>query len=121
MSSMSDVNSFVKSHPAYQYTKDTYCCAMLSVGDIRNTTIVVEGERLNVNVEVEPRTARVASHAGIFTRVGSTNIKKGSTIPAEALPLGISADDILMELGWSLISISSIVENSLLLEGEVDD
>lgn len=113
---MSDVTSFVDSHPSYQHTETTYRCAKLSVKDVRNIEVLHQGTPLNIDVEVEPRTSHVASHAGIFTRMGTTNIKQGSTLPAEALPLGLSADDILMEIGWSLIALSTIEERTFLME-----
>lgn len=109
---MSDVSSFVDSHPSYQHTETTYRCAMLKVKEIREIKVLYEGNPVGIDVEVEPRTANIASHAGIFTRLGVTNIKHGSTLPAEALPLGISTDDVLMEVGWSLIGISTIEESS---------
>ena len=108
----SDVRSFVESHPDYQYGKGSYRCAMLDVKDIREIKVTFEGKILNVDVEVEPRSAHIASHAGIFTRIGDTNIKKGGIVPKEALPLGMSADDGLMEVGWSLIEISTIKEGN---------
>lgn len=105
-----DVASFVKSHPMYQYSDTAYRCALLSVKGLRDISLTSDGKPVNIDVEVEPRAIHVASHAGIFTRVGTTNIKKGTILPAEALPLGMSADDVLMEVEWSLIAISSIEE-----------
>lgn len=106
----SDVSYFVESHPMYQHTESSYRCATLSVEEIRDIKLVNNGEPVDIDVEVEPRSAHTASHAGIFTRIGSTNIKKGVTLPAESMPIGLSADDILMEVGWSLIAISSLRE-----------
>lgn len=106
----SDIANFVESHPLYQHTESSWLSATLSVEDIRGIKLTKDDAPVNVDVEVEPRAAYVASHAGIFTRMGITNIKKGSTLPAEAMPLGLSADDILMEVGWSLIAISTLQE-----------
>lgn len=106
----SDVANFVRSHPMFQHTASSYRFAILSVEDIRNIKLTNNGAPVNIDVEVEPRSAHIASHAGIFTRVESTNIKKGSTLPAEALPLGLSADDILMEVEWSLMAVSMLQE-----------
>ena len=106
----SDVLSFVESHPAYQYSDCSYRCAMLGVKDIREIKVNVNGKPLNVDVEVETRALHTASHAGIFTRIDKTNIKQGGIIPPKFLPLGVSADDVLMEVGWSLIKISTIKE-----------
>ena len=106
----SDVRSFVESHPDYQYGEGSCRCAMLGVKDIRDIQVILDGKTLNVDIEVEPRSAHIASHAGIFTRIGDSNIKKGGTIPQEARPLGLSADDVLMEVGWSLLEISTIKE-----------
>ena len=85
----SDVLSFVESHPTYQYSDGSYRCAMLGVQDIREIKVNLNDEPLNVDVEVEPRALHTASHAGIFTRIGETNIKKGGTIPPKFLPLGV--------------------------------
>ena len=106
-----DVATFVESHSAYQHTGSTYQFAMLNVGDVRRIRLEHDDKPINIDVEVEPRSSRIASHAGIFTRVGSMNIKKGNSIPIEPLPLGISADDVLMEVGWSLIDISTLRED----------
>ncbi len=109
----SDVSSFVNSHPAYLHTVNTYRSAILNVKDIRGIAVFYENEPVNVDVEVEPRNANIASHAGIFSRVGTTNVKRGLTLPTESLPLGLSADDVLMEIGWSLIGISTIEEKAI--------
>ena len=108
----SDVSNFVESHPMFQYTETTYHYALLSVKEVRDICLTNFGEPINIDVEVEPRATFIQSHAGIFTRIGSANIKKGATLPAEALPLGFSADDILMEVGWSLIAISKLEEKT---------
>lgn len=108
----SDVANFVGSHHMYQHTESTYRSAVLSVEEIRDIKLTNNGEPVNIDVEVEPRSAHIASHAGIFTRIGTINIKKGATLPAESIPLGLSADDILMEVGWSLIAISELQEKN---------
>ena len=86
---------------------------MLKVRDVRGIKVNYGNRPLRIDVEVEPRALHTASHAGIFARTGGINIKSGQTLPAEALPLGVSADDILMEVGWKLISISSVEEKTL--------
>ena len=86
---------------------------MLSVKEIRGIDILHEGKPVNIDVEVEQRSSHIASHAGIFSRIGKTNIKPGMTLPAESLSIGLSADDLLMEIGWSLIGLSTIEENSI--------
>lgn len=75
--------------------------------------MVYDNQPLCIDVEVEPRAQHTASHAGIFSRIGGVNIKAGQTLPAEMLPLGLSADDVLMEIGWELIAISSVEEKIL--------
>ena len=109
----SDVSSFVSSHPSYQYTENTYRCAMLSVKDIRGIEVSYKGESVNIDVEVKPRPTIIASHAGIFSRIGMTNIKQGVTLPATALPVGLSVDDVLMEIEWTLIALSTIEEKKI--------
>ena len=84
---------------------------MLNVGEVRRIRLERDDKPINIDVEVEPRPSKIASHASLFTRSGSMNIKKGNSIPAEPLPLGISADDVLMEVGWSLIDISTLRED----------
>ena len=106
----SDVSNFVETHSMYQHTKSTYMCAALNVEGIRGIKLTNNGELINIDVEVEPRAVYTGSHAGIFTRLGTTNIKKGTMFPAETLPIGLSADDILMEVGWSLIALSTLQE-----------
>ena len=110
----SDVANFVGSHHMYQHTESTYWSAVLSVEEIRDIKLTNNGEPVNIDVEVESRSAHIASHAGIFTRLGTTNIKQGATLPAESIPLGLSADDILMEVGWSLIAISELQEKEFI-------
>ena len=109
---VSDVSDFVENHPMYQHTETTYRCALMGVKEVRGISLTNNGEPINIDVEVEPRATRMQSHAGIFTRIGSSNIKVGSPLPAEALPLGLSSDDILMEVGWSLIAISKLEEKT---------
>lgn len=109
---VSDVSDFVENHPMFQQTETTYRYAMLGVKDVRNICLTYDSEPINIDVEVEPRATFIQSHAGIFTRIGSANIKKGATLPANALPLGLSVDDILMEVGWSLIAISKLEEKT---------
>lgn len=110
---LSDVSVFVQSHVDYQYSSSSCLCAMLKVGDVRNINVVYDNQPLCIDVEVEPRAQHTASHAGIFSRIGGVNIKAGQTLPAEMLPLGLSADDVLMEIGWELIAISSVEEKIL--------
>lgn len=96
----------------YQHTETTYQCGVLSVDNVRSISLTHKGEPVTIDVEVESRPTRMESHAGIFTRFGNTNVKMGSTLPAEAQTIGLSADDILMEVGWSLLAISILEENS---------
>ena len=110
---LADVTDFVNSHDDYQYSSSSCLCAVLKVRDVRGIKVNYGNRPLRIEVEVEPRTLHTASHAGIFARTGGINIKPGQTLPPEALPLGISADDVLMEIGWGLIAISSVEEQML--------
>ena len=102
----SDVAFFVERHPQYQFASHTYKRALLSVSAIRHISVDFEGAPLNVSVEVEPRSMLTKSHAGIFTRYGKINIKRG--VRSMLLEKGICADDILLEVRAQLMSISTI-------------
>ena len=73
---------------------------------IRSIHIEFNGEPLSVSVEVEPRSLFTKSHAGLFTRYGSRNIRRG--VKGMSFEKGISADDILLEVRSQLLSLSTI-------------
>ncbi|MCR5455312.1 MAG: hypothetical protein K6F33_10030 [Bacteroidales bacterium] len=108
-----DIISFVSTHPSYSKAKGYYNCALLSVKEIKSIEVVIDTDVLSVSVEVEPRSRNIASHAGIFVRHNGTNIKNGSHIIIHKQQLGISADDILLDVRMSLLRIAVLEEKSL--------
>lgn len=108
-----DVATFVILHPDYSYSKGIYNRALLLVSDIRQIAVEIDGEILSVNVEVETRSKNIASHAGVFVRHEGNNIKNGSTIVIQKQKLGISADDILLDVRMSLLHIAVLERCSL--------
>lgn len=106
----SDVASFVKSHKNFQTSNTvslTYQSAVMNVGAIRGIVVTVDNHPLAIDVEVEPRDVFTKSHAGIFTRHGNVNVKKGGTL-AVGLEENISADTVLLKVRLALIRISAI-------------
>lgn len=61
-----------------------------------------------MDVEIESRDAHTKSHAGIFVRSGGVNIVKGRNIKSISALRGVSSDDILMEVQWSLKDTASL-------------
>ena len=99
-----DVKAFLDRHPKYIFENDNYKRALLNVSDIRSINVDAFGEALTINVEVEPRDKFTKSHAGIFTRLGDKNVKKGDVLTY--LEKGISADDVLMKVRSLLSSLA---------------
>jgi hypothetical protein len=110
----SDVKSFVETHPNYVFgdTLDEYCSAILSVRDIRQINVEYKGEKLDVDIEVEPRDTHTKSHAGIFTRYQNKNVKKGGMLTINHSD-EVASDVILLKVQMSLLR-QSIVEKSKL-------
>lgn len=108
-----DVVHFVNTHPSYSKTKGFYNRALLSVKDIRSIAVEIDGTLLSVDVEVEARSRNIESHAGIFVRHEGKNIKNGSTIVIQKQKLGISADDILLDVRMSLLQVAVLERCSL--------
>ena len=110
-----DVTSFLSSHPHYcvEGTDDTYQCAMLNVGDIRAINVAYEDKIMDINVEIEPRDAHVKSHAGIFTRFHSEIVKNGKVLKYGPIGEEISADQILLDVRFQLLSIASIEQHKV--------
>ena len=108
-----DVVHFVNTHPSYSKTEGFYNRALLSVKDIRSIAVEIDGTLLSVDVEVEARSRNIESHAGIFVRYEGKNIKNGSTIVIQKQKLGISADDILLDVRMSLLQIAVLERCSL--------
>jgi len=100
-----DVRTFVKTHPDYAFGEESneYCSANLNVGDVRDISVVLDGGEIDIDVDVESRDAHVRSHAGIFTRYNSINLKTGSAISLDGKKVAVSADDILLKVRLQLL------------------
>lgn len=105
-----DVASFLSAHTNYlvEGTDDTYQCAMLNVGDVRAINVVYDDKVMDINVEIEPRDVHTKSHAGIFTRFHSENIKNGKIFKYGPTGEEISADQILLEVRFLLLAIATL-------------
>lgn len=106
----SDVASFVRSHKNFLISDNdikSYQRAVLRVGKIRAISVVVDDKPLSVDVEVEPRDLFTKSHAGIFTRHDSKNLKTGGTI-AVGEEKNISVDMVLLKVRLALVRLSSM-------------
>ena len=108
-----DVASFILTHPSYSKSKGYYNRAILSVKDIRSIAVEIDSEMLSVDVEVEARSRNIASHAGIFVRHNGKNIKTGNQVVIKKQSLGISADDILLDVRMSLLRIANLEESKI--------
>lgn len=107
----SDVEKFVSSHQGFVTAKDhgqAFCAAMMNVVDVKAISVEIDDCQLDVDVEIEPRDIHTKSHAGIFVRSGGVNIVKGRRIMSSSVPKGVSSDDILMEVQWSLKDIAKL-------------
>ena len=110
----SDVKTFVETHAKYIFgdNQDEYFRALLTVRDIRHIDVEYKGEKLDVAVEVEPRSAHTKSHAGIFTRYHNKNVKTDGMLTISHSD-EVASDVILLKVQLSLLR-QSIVENSKL-------
>ena len=113
-----DVRNFILTHPSYSNTNGYYNRAVLHVKDIRSIAVVIDGAVLSVDVEVEARSRNIASHAGIFVRHNDKNIKTGNQVVIKNQSLGISADDILLDVRMSLLRIATLEEAKSVLNLE---
>ena len=105
----SDVRDFVSKHTNFQSDNNsTYNRALMNVGDVRNIDVVFNNEKLDVDVEVEPRDAHTKSHAGIFVRTEKQTIINGRELFKGTVPEGISAEKILQEVQWALKDIAEL-------------
>ena len=68
---------------------------------------------IDINVEVEPRDVHTKSHAGIFTRFHSENIKNGKILKYGPTAEEISADMILLEVRYQLLSIATLDQHKI--------
>lgn len=103
-----DVRSFVSQHPSFLLANNSYQRALMFVTDIRHIVIEIEGEILGVDVEVEARSKNVMSHAGIFVRYGGQNVKNDNRIIIQKQQIGVSSDDILLDVRMSLLRIATL-------------
>lgn len=110
-----DVAEFISSHPNYRLpnSNDTYQSAILNVGDIRNINVDHDDKTIDINVEVEPRDVHTKSHAGIFTRFHSENIKNGKILKYGPTAEEISADMILLDVRYQLLSIATLEQHKI--------
>lgn len=109
-----DVRSFVSQHPSFLLSNNSYQRALMLVNDIRHIVIEIEGEILGVDVEVEARSKNTMSHAGIFVRYGGQNVKKDTRILIQKQQIGVSSDDILLDVRMSLLKIATLESCNLL-------
>ena len=105
-----DVRTFIEAHPRFSIDSNEhkYRRALLNVGEVRECKAMVGDTDLRVDVEVEPRTAHIKSHAGIFTRFLGNNVKPGQTFRVENTSSEISADTILLEIRTCLMEIATL-------------
>lgn len=106
----SDVDDFISKHPAFCVSsgQKMYYRANLSVGDVRNIGCLIGDERLQVDVNVEPRSMHYQSHAGIFTRVDGVTVKADKSISYPGSKYGVSSEPILMKLRFELLRLSNV-------------
>ena len=106
----SDVDDFISKHPSFcvRSSQKIYYRANLSVGDVRNIGCLIGNERLQVDVDVEPRSMHYQSHAGIFTRVDGVTVKADKSIAYPGSKYGVSSEPILMKLRFELLRLSNV-------------
>ena len=105
-----DVRSFVSTHDKFKFNEGTsYKRALLSVSAVRTIQVFDnENEKLNIDVEVEPRAAHTKSHAGIFVCSGATNIIPNRQVPEELASKVLSSDIILQDVRWELLELAEL-------------
>ena len=111
----SDVTSFVRDHKNFRCKSQgnvTYQRAIINVGDIRSIVVTHDEQPLSIDVEVEPRDIFTKSHAGIFTRYGQKNIKKGDVLKIDNAA-ELSADMVLLKVRLALLRLSTVETCSL--------
>ena len=106
----SDVDDFVSKHPAFcvRSSKKMYYRANLSVGAVRQIGCIVGDDRIQIDVDVEPRSMHYQSHAGIFTRVNGVTVKSDKYIDYPGSKYGVSSEPILMKLRFELLRLSNV-------------
>lgn len=106
----SDVDDFISKHPAFcvRSSQKMYYRTSLSVGAVRHIGCLIGNERLEVDVDVEPRSMHYQSHAGIFTRVNGVTVKAEKSIFYTGSKYGVSSEPILMKLRFELLRLSNV-------------
>ena len=106
----SDVDDFISKHPVFSVrsSQKMYYRASLSVGDVRSIGCLIGDERLQVDVDVEPRSMHYQSHAGIFARVDGVTVKADKSIGYPGSKYGVSSEPILMKLRFELLRLSNV-------------
>ena len=110
-----DVTSFVRGHKNFRCESEgkvTYQRAILNVGEIRSIAVTHGEQPLSIDVEVEPRDIFTKSHAGVFTRYGQKNIKKGDVLTFDNTA-DLSADMVLLKVRLALLRLSTVETCSL--------
>lgn len=109
-----DVRQFIEAHPKYHNAaEDSYMRALLDVADIRAISVVVDGLKVDANVEVEPRDVHTRSHAGIFVRVKGRNVVPGRQLPSDQLPYNVSEEMLLQRVQWELHDLAELQRQTL--------
>lgn len=97
-----DVSVFIASHSEFSSDdNESYQCARLNVGDVRNIDVQLGDTIVDISVEVESRAKYTKSHAGIFTRFHNQNIKSGAVLEYGPESEEISTDIILLDVPQS--------------------
>ena len=111
-----DVRNFVNAHAGYYADKgmNSYFCAMLNVGEVRQAKVVINGLPLQIEVEVEPRDMFTKSHAGIFTRYDGKIIKTGDAVLIKNQKAEVSSDGVLLEVRYHLLKLAKLESCPLL-------
>lgn len=110
-----DVRSFVLDHLDYAFGDDLheYCGATLNVGDIRDIHVILDGDAIDIDVDVESRDTHAKSHAGIFTRYDNKNLTIGKQISIGGDMRAVSTDDILLKVRLQLLHKSTCIRMEL--------
>lgn len=103
-----DVESFLSCNPDFCYFQRMYRRAMLNVGGISDIRIEVGDTMTFADVEIEPRTDKKMSHAGIFVRYQNLNLKRGKIISIAPLKEEVSVDPILLEFRNELLERANV-------------
>lgn len=113
---VSDISVFCNKHVSFRISDNSSSVRLagLIVKDVRNITISLGRQKVDLSVEVEPRSSHYQSHAGIFTRMSGQNIKGGQQ-------QDISIDDhttvpvmaILQKVQHRLLALSALEQYTI--------